>query len=158
MASPRPCARIRSRFRIGGYGGYGGYGYGGFGGYYSLPPDDSGYLPPSSAPAGVGECGPLVPYPPQGTAYTETAHSGDPRLYTTGRLWQTRRDPTTGPILYLIAFRDNTIRAAMTYWVDNGTLHYLDTSHKEKQAPLSSVDRDMSAQLNRERHIPFNVQ
>jgi hypothetical protein len=42
----------------------------------------------------------------------------------------------------LIAFRDNTIRAAMTYWVEGGTLHYLDQDHKEKQAPLSSVDRD----------------
>ena len=61
----------------------------------------------------------------------------------------------TGPILYLIAFRDNTIRAAMTYRVANGTLHYLDTSHKERQAPVSSVDRDISAQLNRERPYPL---
>jgi hypothetical protein len=60
-------------------------------------------------------------------------------------------------MLYLIAFRDSTIRAAMTYWVEDGTLHYLDTGHQEKQAPLSSVDRDLSAQLNRERHIPFNI-
>jgi hypothetical protein len=63
-----------------------------------------------------------------------------------------------GPILYLIAFRDNTIRAAMTYWVADGILHYLDKDHKEKQAPLSSVDRDLSAQLNRERRVPFNLQ
>jgi hypothetical protein len=62
------------------------------------------------------------------------------------------------PILYLIAFRDSNIRAAMTYWVDGGTLHYLDTDHREKQAPLSSVDRDLSAQLNRERHVPFDIQ
>jgi hypothetical protein len=58
----------------------------------------------------------------------------------------------------LIAFRDSTIRAATTYWVEDGTLHYLDSSHKEKQAPLSSVDGDLSAQLNRERHVPFNLQ
>jgi hypothetical protein len=62
------------------------------------------------------------------------------------------------PILYLIAFRDKSIRAAMTYWVENGALHYLDTGHQQKQAPLSSVDRDLRAQLNSERHVPFNIQ
>jgi len=63
----------------------------------------------------------------------------------------------TGPILYLIAFRDHVIRAALAYWVQGNTLHYLDTDHKEGQAPLSAVDPEFSAQLNRERHIPFSL-
>lgn len=140
-----------------GFGGYGGYGYGGFGGYYALPPDDSGYYPSSSPPAGAGERGPVVYYPSPAPVYMQTAH---PVIheYTQPEDHGNAPGPESGPILYLIAFRDNTIRAAMTYWVDNGNLHYLDTGHKERQAPLSSVDRDMSAQLNRERHVPFNVQ
>jgi hypothetical protein len=62
------------------------------------------------------------------------------------------------PILYLIAFKDHVIRAAMTYWVTGGVVHYVDLDHKEKQAPLSSVDQDFSNELNRERHVPFSLQ
>jgi len=62
------------------------------------------------------------------------------------------------PVLYLIAFNDHVIRAATTYWVENGRLRYLDTDHKPKEAPLSSVDQDFSAQLNRERRVPFSLQ
>jgi hypothetical protein len=61
------------------------------------------------------------------------------------------------PVIYLIAFRDQVIHAAMTYWVDGGTLHYLDMDHKEKQTPLSAVDGDFSTQLNRERRVPFHL-
>jgi len=61
------------------------------------------------------------------------------------------------PVLYLLAFNDHAIRAAMTYWVEGGTLHYLDMDHKERQASLGSVDRYFSSELNRERHVPFNL-
>ncbi len=137
-----------------GYGRYGGYGYGGYlGGYYD-PLYDSGYYP--SAEPGGSNMTTVYPPPAPSVMATQTAHSviheyGQPEDYGT---------PPAGeghPILYLIAFRDTTIRAAMTYWVADGVLHYLDTNHQEKQAPLSSVDRDLSAQLNRERHVPFNV-
>ena len=62
------------------------------------------------------------------------------------------------PILYLIAFNDHVIRAATTYWIENDELRYLDTDHKQREAPLSSVDRDFSTQLNRERRVPFTLQ
>ena len=62
------------------------------------------------------------------------------------------------PILYLIAFKDGNIRAAMAYWVENGAIHYLDENHRQKEAPLSSVNRDLSVQLNHERNIPFQIQ
>ena len=62
------------------------------------------------------------------------------------------------PVLYLIAFNDHIIRAATTYWVENGRLRYLDIDHKPKDAPLSSVNRDFSAELNRERRVPFSLQ
>jgi hypothetical protein len=60
-------------------------------------------------------------------------------------------------VLYLIAFKDHVIRAALAYWVEGDTLHYLDMDHKEMHAPLGTVDRDFSAELNRERHVPFNL-
>jgi len=136
-----------------GYGRYGSYGYGGFywGDYEPLY--DYGYSPPANSASNV-----TVVYPPStpSAAIAETAH---PVMheYTQWEASGTPPERENRPILYLIAFRDSTIRAAMTYWVEDGALHYLDTGHQEKQAPLSSVDRDLSAQLNRERHIPFNI-
>ena len=39
--------------------------------------------------------------------------------------------------VYLIAFRDHTIRAAVAYWVDGNTLHYVTLEHESKQALLT---------------------
>ena len=56
-----------------------------------------------------------------------------------------------------MAFKDHAISAAAAYWVDVRTLHYVTLQHEEKQAPLDTVDRDFSMQLNRERHVPFQL-
>ncbi|MGA2741508.1 MAG: hypothetical protein ABSG65_29240 [Bryobacteraceae bacterium] len=134
-----------------GSGRYGGYGYGG---YYD-PFYDSGYAPAAE----TGGPNTTVVYPPTATAVIapQTAHSviheyGQPEDYSTLPAGDGR------PILYLLAFRDGTIRAATTYWVQDSMVLYLDSGHQQKQAPLSTVDRDLSAQLNRERHVPFNLQ
>jgi hypothetical protein len=134
-----------------GHGRRGGYLYGGFyDPYYDY--GDS----PAAEPGGSNV---TVVYPPSAPAVmvTETAH---PVIheYAQPEDYGTAAERGNQPILYLIAFRDSTIRAAMTYWVEGGTLHYLDTGHKEKEAPLASVDLDLSGRLNRERHVPFNIQ
>jgi hypothetical protein len=49
------------------------------------------------------------------------------------------------------------IRAAASYWVDGGTLHYVTLQREEKQVPLDTVDRDLSLQLNRERRVSFQL-
>ena len=59
--------------------------------------------------------------------------------------------------IYLIAFQDQSIRAAEAYWVDGNTLHYVTLQHEPKQAPLDTVDRGFSLQLNRERRVPFQL-
>lgn len=59
--------------------------------------------------------------------------------------------------IYLIAFNDHVIRAASAYWADGRTLHYVTLQHEEKQAPLESVDRSLTMQLNRERRVPFQL-
>jgi hypothetical protein len=64
--------------------------------------------------------------------------------------------PSGSPI-YLIATKDQVIRAAAAYWVDGRTLHYLTLQHEEKQAPLDSVDRGLTMQLNRERNVAFQL-
>ena len=147
--------QARASARNSGYGAYGGYGYGVFYGGDYVPFYEYGYNPPA------GEVGPNVTiiYPsaaPPAMMMPETAH---PVIheYNQPSDYGAPPEPSDRPILYLIAFRDGTIRAAMAYWVEGGALHYLDTGHKERQAPLSSVDRDLSAQLNHERNVPFNI-
>jgi len=65
-----------------------------------------------------------------------------------------RRDE---PSLYLIAFKDHTIRAVLAYWADGATLHYVTMDHEQKQTTLASVDRDLSERLNRERNVAFHI-
>jgi hypothetical protein len=64
---------------------------------------------------------------------------------------------TAGSPIYLIAFKDQSIRAAASYTVSGQTLHYVTLEHVEKEAPLSSVDRDLSMRLNRERNVQFQL-
>lgn len=64
--------------------------------------------------------------------------------------------PNQSPI-YLIAFNDHIIRAAMSYRVEGKTLHYVTLEREDKEAPLGTVDRDLSLRLNRERQVPFQL-
>jgi hypothetical protein len=64
--------------------------------------------------------------------------------------------PSGSPI-YLIATKDETIRAAAAYWVEGRTLHYVTLQHEEKQVPLDSLDRGLTMQLNRERNVAFQL-
>jgi hypothetical protein len=59
--------------------------------------------------------------------------------------------------LYLIAFDDHTIRAVTSYRVDGNTLNYSTPEREQRQAPLSTVDRALSGQLNRERQVHFEL-
>ena len=65
--------------------------------------------------------------------------------------------PDSDPPIYLIAFRDRSIFAAEAYWAEGGTLHYVTQEHEQKQAPLNTVDRDLSDKLNRERRVAFSL-
>uniref|UniRef100_Q01XG7 Uncharacterized protein n=1 Tax=Solibacter usitatus (strain Ellin6076) TaxID=234267 RepID=Q01XG7_SOLUE len=58
-------------------------------------------------------------------------------------------------ITYLIAFKDSLVRVADQYWVSGKTLYYVTTDHERMTAPVSSVDRTLSKQLNSERDVAF---
>jgi len=62
-----------------------------------------------------------------------------------------------GTPLYLIAFNDGVIRAALAYWAQGSTLHYVTMDHEQKLVPLASVDRSLSARLNHERNVTFQL-
>jgi hypothetical protein len=59
--------------------------------------------------------------------------------------------------IYLFAFQDHVIRAANAYWVEGKQLHYVTLQHEERQAPLDSLDRALTLQLNRERQVPLQL-
>jgi len=59
--------------------------------------------------------------------------------------------------IYLIATKDQMIRAAATYWVEGRTLHFVTLQREEKQVPLDNVDRSLTLQLNRERHVSLQL-
>jgi hypothetical protein len=59
--------------------------------------------------------------------------------------------------VYLIAFKDHTIRAAMGYAVEGTTIYYTTLEGTRERVPLDSVDREFSEQLNRERNVEFRL-
>lgn len=121
-----------------------------FGGYpyYSYPYFGGGFSPayyPSAPLVTVIESAPAAPVvisvpppPPPARSYIREVSP--------------EREP-----LYLIAFRDESIQAAVAYWVDGETLHYVTREKKQKTAPLADVDREFSTQLNRERGWAFRL-
>ena len=127
---------------------------------YAYPAYQSSYQPASQPNV-------VVVYPPQAERATPALHEYD-------EYGQEVRRPSTAPQagqyttpqsgaaadsspLYLIAFHDDSIRVAIAYWVEGGTLHYVTREHEQKQAPLADVDRDLSARLNRERRVTFSL-
>lgn len=58
---------------------------------------------------------------------------------------------------FLIAFKDHTIYAAVAYWVEGDTLHYVTSGNRHNQVSLDLVDRELSARLNGERNVDFRL-
>jgi hypothetical protein len=158
-----------SGFR-GGFGyhsyGYGGY-YGGFFGYpsfgYSYWPGyyDYGYSPYVYYPYSYDpspNVTVIYPVPAQAAPATASAERANPVVRQYDEYGQEIKPSASGAApIYLLAFTDHAIRAAAAYWVDGKTLHYVTLEHEQKQAPLDTVDRDLSLQLNRERRVPFSL-
>ena len=61
------------------------------------------------------------------------------------------------PASYFIAFKGGNIRLAEQYWVDGATLYYITPDRERKTAPLESVDRALSEQLNSEQDVAFRL-
>jgi hypothetical protein len=71
---------------------------------------------------------------------------------------EVRRVPASDrPTIYLIALKDSTIRQAIGYWVEQGTLHYVTPQSTINRITLDNVDRELSHQLNSERNLEFDL-
>lgn len=93
---------------------------------------------------------------PQVTSFTAPPSSGDltnPRPADTPAV---TRPASSGPSLYLIAFRGGAVQQAVAYWYEDGALHYVGTDHAIHDAALSSLDTALSEKLNADRGIDFH--
>jgi hypothetical protein len=74
-----------------------------------------------------------------------------------GYYGQAQAAPVYQAPVYKLAFKDHRIVSALAYWVTDGRLHYVTLDHAMREAPLSSVDRRFSEQLNRDDGVPFRL-
>jgi hypothetical protein len=159
--------RFRGRFGIVPFYGY----YGGYGFYdpffydsYPSSPYDGGY-PYAGAYSnpGYGSNAPSVtiisnsPWYPAAPAPEIVAPMGPPPAPAVREYPPAAQEQKYETPLFLLAFKDGSIRAVLAYWVDGMTLHYVSMDHEQKQTPLSSIDRDLSERFNHERNVTFRL-
>jgi hypothetical protein len=156
-----------------GWGGYyGGWGYPYYGwglgwpGYYGYDyPYDSGYGYYPDAYSYNSSPNVTVVYPqaaagPPATyasAYASPARSVIQSYDQYGQETHSTANGEPASPIYLIAMNDGVIRAAASYSVEGGTLRYVTLQHEEKTVPIGSIDRTLTNQLNRERHVNLNL-
>jgi hypothetical protein len=58
---------------------------------------------------------------------------------------------------YLIAYKNHAIYAALAYWVEDKTLHYVTTQNTHNQASIDLIDIDLTKSLNQSREVPFTI-
>jgi len=133
-------------------GGYYGYGYGNS--YdqsqaqpYQQQPNTVVVYPPAQPPVVINQY--LGTPPDQGQA-----PDSNMRVYQSPS--NTADTSASEGSYYLIAYKDHTIYSAVAYYVEGDTLHYFTSGNVHNQVSLSLVDRQLTAQLNRERNV--NVQ
>lgn len=136
-------------------------------GYYPNPfyYGDSAYGYAPAAPA--ADAAPYYGSGPGAPAYPSVIvnpnyvpDTSNPVLRDYSYLPATEGDPNAdanppAPVVFLIAMKDHTIYPAIAYWVENDTLNYITQQGVRNRVSLALVDRDFSAQLNKERSIDF---
>lgn len=62
------------------------------------------------------------------------------------------------PTIFLIAMKDTTVQQAIGFWLEGTTLAYVTPHASIQRVSMDKVDRDLSVQLNSERHLEFDPQ
>jgi hypothetical protein len=149
---------------VGGYGYGGGYDYG-----YAPPPApnitivnappaqpsviiNQGYQPELARPV-------MRDYSPGQSPEPGAVHSYQAPIPSNpeGRRGQMRSVDDDKPTIYLLALHDGTVRSALAYWVEGGTVHYVTTKYVKTTVPVDSIDVTLSGQLNSERGVEFHI-
>jgi hypothetical protein len=119
--------------------------------------DDSGYPP---APVAA----PPAPVPPQQPIIINQYFSNGqaPQQVSTPAPADNNAQVPGGPLgddhnYYLIAYKNHAVYAALAYWVEDKTLHYVTTQNTHNQASLDLIDLDLTKSLNQARDVPFSI-
>jgi len=137
------------------------YDYGYDYGSYPAPAYSAGYQ--TSYPNYQPSSNVVVVYPQQQQTATPVLHEYDEfgqevrRIPPATSRSEAANSESDAAPLYLIAFQNHEIRAAIAYWVDGDTLHYVMQDHSQKDTPVSALDRQLTLRLNRERRVPFSL-
>lgn len=91
---------------------------------------------------------------PQGGMRGYEAPVGDPSVE---RLDAAAIADRNRPTIYQIAFKSGTTYSSVAYWMDGDTLNYVTPEGSLNRASLDLIDRPLSEQLNRERHVEFHL-
>ncbi|MDX1982624.1 MAG: hypothetical protein SFV51_20295 [Bryobacteraceae bacterium] len=92
--------------------------------------------------------GPVRVYPPPKPATSTAPQAPKPAA----------RTEDERPTITLLAFSDSSVVAAIGYWTQGDTLHYVTSTFGKKTAPLGTLDRSLTDQLNRERSVEFKLE
>jgi hypothetical protein len=92
-----------------------------------------------------------TPPPPFGDIAALPSHAAGPSPVGSGDLLAPAED------YYLIAYRNRSMYAALTWWVEGNTLHYVTTQNTHNQASLDLIDLEKTTRLNQDRNIPFSI-
>jgi hypothetical protein len=113
--------------------------------YDPAPPVTTYYSDPGYAPPPVDQGPPVV-------IEQNFGGGGEPAY---------RPPPATAlfgpPDFYLIALRDHSIQAALNYWIEDNTLHYITRQHERKTTRFDDLDLEFTQQLNRDRRVEFRL-
>jgi len=162
----RPISPHNNGFGVGGGGGYrggvgsyygGGYPVivgGGYGGFY----DQSAYPQQQQQPNIT-----IINNPPAQVApavvinqnFAAPPELADPAPAETTHVFQPAPRPETAtvsdtatPHYFLIAYKDHSVYSALTYWIEDKTMHYVTPQQTHNQASLDLIDLDFTKKLN----------
>lgn len=62
------------------------------------------------------------------------------------------------PTITLLAFADSSVVAVIAYWEQAEQLHYVTNSFAKRIVPVTTLDKALSEQLNRERKVEFKLE
>ena len=119
-------------------------------------------VPPQGPPMSASPQQPVIinqyfnsPAPP--TASPAEPQAAAPEGNTTTSAVTPGEPLSTPQTYYLIAYKDHAIYAALAYWLEDRTLHYVTTQNMHNQASLDLIDMSLTKSLNQDRNVPFSI-
>lgn len=131
--------------------------------YGAPPPAAGGYYdpslagpPPSQQPVIINQyfSGPPAAQQPYGPSPYAQPPNAPETNNTSAAPGDTLGTPQT---YYLIAYKNHAIYAALAYWVEDKTLHYVTTQNTHNQASMDLIDLTLTKSLNQDRQVPFTI-